>query len=146
MSDPLLSRIVVPVAGPDDARATCEAALPHLKEAGGTLTAVYVVEKAGGAIDKASVEQREEFAQEAFDVVTEACEREGVDCETEIRYDTDVVDAIFRAARERDATSIVFSPRRGSRWTDLLSGNLSAKLVKRADRPVVVFPADEDDR
>lgn len=144
MSDALLSRTVVPVAGPDDARATCEVALPHVKEAGGTLTAVYVVEKAGGAIDKASVEQREEFAQEAFDVVIAACEDMEVDCETEIRYDTDVVAAIVRAATDHDASAIVFTPRQESGWADLLSGNLSAKLVKRADRPVIAFPPEDD--
>lgn len=140
MAESLLSRVVLPIAGPDDAAATAEAAIPHVAEAGGSVMAVYVVEKAGGAIDKASVEQREEFAEEAFEIVRASCETAGVECTTEIVYDTDVVESIIEAARERDATAIVFSPRRGSRWVDLLSGNLSAHLVKEADRPVIAFP------
>ncbi|UWG48630.1 Nucleotide-binding protein, UspA family [Halanaeroarchaeum sp. HSR-CO] len=145
MAESLLSRVVVPVAGPDDAAATCEVAVPHVAAAGGSLTAVYVVEKAGGAIDKASVEQREEFAEEAFEAVRSACNGADVDCSTEIVFGTDVVDAILDFGRDTDASAIVFSPRRGSRWLDLLSGNLSAKLVKQADRPVIVFPSDGEE-
>ncbi|MFW6265804.1 MAG: universal stress protein [Halanaeroarchaeum sp.] len=145
MAKSLLSRVVVPVAGPDDAVATCEVAVPQVAAAGGTLTAIYVVEKAGGAIDKASVEQRETFAEEAFEAVRTACEEFDVECSTEIVYETDVVDGILQAGRDLEASSIVFSPRRGSRWVDFLTGNLSAKLVKEADRPVIVFPSDGDE-
>ena len=142
MTESLLSRVVVPVAGPDDAAATCEVAVPRVAAAGGSLTAVYVVEKGGGAIDKASVEQREEFAEGAFNVVRAACEETDVDCSTKIVYGTDVVEKILDVGREVEASAIVFSPRQGSRWVDLLTGDLSAHLVKDADRPVIVFPGD----
>jgi nucleotide-binding universal stress UspA family protein len=145
MVEELLSNVVVPVAGPDDAAATVEAALPHVAAAGGVVTAVYVVEKAGGGIDKASVEQREELAAEAFAVVEEACADAGIDCDTHVLYGTDVVDAIVEAARDRDASAIVFSPRAQSRWIDLITGDLSDRLVTEADRPVVVFPDAEAD-
>ncbi|MFB6071113.1 MAG: universal stress protein [Halanaeroarchaeum sp.] len=140
MADSLLSDVLIPVAGPDDAEATCEAALSHVAAAGGSVTAVYVVEKAGGGIDKASVEQREQTAADAFAVVTEACEAAGVDCETEIRYGSDVAAAIVEAARDHRASAIAFTPRNGSRWLDLLTGDVSRDLVKGTDRPVVVFP------
>lgn len=146
MADTLLSTVLLPVAGPDDAAATCEAALPHVATAGGSVVAVYVVEKAGGGIDKASVEQREEVAQDAFDIVEEACADAGIDCRTEVVYGTDVVAAIIEAAGEHDVSAIAFTPRGGSRWVDLVTGDLSHDLVKRADRPVVVFPASTEDR
>jgi len=52
-----------------DAAATTRAAEPHLD---GDIVAIHVVEKAGGAVDKAGVEQREEEAEKAFDVLRDA--------------------------------------------------------------------------
>ncbi|MFB6125500.1 MAG: universal stress protein [Halanaeroarchaeum sp.] len=144
MADALLADVLLPVAGPDDAEATCRAALPAIADAGGRVTALYVVEKAGGGIDKASVEQREDAAEEAFAIVEAACEDADVDCETAIRYGTDVVAAIVAAAAEREASAIAFTPRGGGRWLDLLTGDVAHDLVKRADRPVIAFPDPEE--
>jgi nucleotide-binding universal stress UspA family protein len=141
----LLSRVVLPVASEEDAQATCEAALPDIAAAGGDVIAVHVIEKAGGAMDKAGVEQREEYADEIFAVVTDACEDTGVPCETDVVFDTDVVDGIFDAARDHDASAVAFTPRGGSRWLDLLTGDRSRDIVKRAELPVVVFPSEDDD-
>ncbi|MFC3477163.1 universal stress protein [Halobacterium litoreum] len=141
----LLSRVVLPVASEGDARATCRAALPHVAEAGGEVIAVHVIEKAGGGIDKAGVEQREEFADDVFAIVEDACADAGVPVETDLRFDTDVEDAIFDAARDHDATAVAFTPRGGSRWFDLLTGDHARDIVKQADIPVVVFPAEDDD-
>ncbi|MFB6082533.1 MAG: universal stress protein [Halanaeroarchaeum sp.] len=140
MADGLLSSVLLPVAGPEDAETTCTAALPHVAAAGGTVTAIYVVEKAGGGIDKASVEQREEVAAEAFDVVERACADAGVTCETAVRYGTDVVATIIETAEDIDATAIAFTPRGGGRWIEALTGDRTHDLVTESDRPVVVFP------
>ena len=141
----LLSRVVLPVASEDDARATCDAVLPHVVDAGGSVVAVHVIEKAGGAPDKAGVEQREEYAEGVFAVVEDACRNADVAVETDLRFDTDVVDAIFEAAHDHDASAVAFTPRDGSRWLDLLTGSHSRELVKSADLPVVVFPAEDED-
>ena len=143
MSD-LLSNVLVPVAGEDDAAATCGVLVPRLSP-DSRVTAVHVVEKAGGAPDKASVEQREEVAEAAFDVVERECETSGIAVETRVVYATDVADGILDAADDVDASAIVFTPRGGSRWLDLLTGDVSRSLVKRADRPVVVLPDGEDE-
>lgn len=135
MSD-LFDRVVLPVASDDDAEATARALDGHEF---GSILAVHVVEKAGGAPDKASVEQREEAAEEAF-AVLESHLGDDVDLETEIRYDTDVADAIFAAADDYDATAIVITPRGGSRWIQLLTGDVALSLVTETDRPVVVLP------
>jgi hypothetical protein len=87
----LLDRIVLPVASEDDAVASARALAEHDY---GTVTVVHVVEKAGGAPDKAGVEQRELEAEDAFDVVRAALGN----IETEIYYGTDVSETIFRAA------------------------------------------------
>jgi nucleotide-binding universal stress UspA family protein len=132
----LFHRVVLPVASPDDARATCHAARDYLT---GSVVAVHVVEKAGGAPDKAGVEQREEYAEEIFDALRE-CLGGDYDVQTEIRYGTDVAETIFNAATEHDASAIVITPRGGSRWVRLLTGDVALDIVTETDRPVVVLP------
>lgn len=141
----LLSRVVLPVASEDDARVTCAVVLPHVAEADGRIVAVHVIEKGGGGMDKASVEQREDYADDVFAVVEDACEDAGVPVETDLRYDTDVADAVFAAASDHGASAIAFTPREGSRWLDLLTGDNTRDLVKGATLPVVVFPAEANE-
>jgi nucleotide-binding universal stress UspA family protein len=132
----LFDRVVIPVASVEDAVATCRAARPYLT---GSVVAVHVIEKAGGAPDKASVEQREEVAEEIFEAVHDALD-DGRTVETDLRYGTDVSETIFAAAEDHDASAIVITPRGGSRWVRLLTGDVSLDLVTETDRPVVVLP------
>ncbi|WP_340101117.1 universal stress protein [Salinibaculum salinum] len=138
----LFDRVVLPVASPEDARATSRAARDYLT---GSVVAVHVVEKAGGAPDKAGVEQREEYAEEIFDALEESL-GEDRDVDTEIRYGTDVAETIFDAANDHNASAIVITPRGGSRWVRLLTGDVALDIVTQTDRPVVVLPdvSDED--
>ena len=131
----LLARVLLPVASVEDAQATARAVAPYLGDAG-SVVAVHVIEKAGGAPDKASVEQRESYAGEVFDAVRE----ELGEVETDLRFDTAVEDAIFAAAADHDASAIVFTPRGGSRWLRLLTGDVTLHVVTETDRPVVVLP------
>jgi nucleotide-binding universal stress UspA family protein len=144
--DPLFARPVVPVAGDEDAEHTVAAVFPRVAAADGRAVVVHVIEKAGGAPDKASVEQREELAEELFAAVRERAAAAGVDVETELRYGTDVAETIIETAHDVDATSIAFTPRGGSRWWDFFSGDVRDSLVTESDLPVVVLPdvADED--
>ncbi|NEU57851.1 universal stress protein [Halorussus sp. MSC15.2] len=144
MTDTLLQRIVLPVASEEDAEATCEQVLPRLRDGGGEVLAVHVVEKAGGAPDKASVEQREEAARDIFAVVGETLAADGIDLETRILYGTDVAETILDAADEFDASAVVFTPRGGSRWLKLLTSDTTTGLVQNADRPVVVLPDEAE--
>jgi nucleotide-binding universal stress UspA family protein len=134
----LAGTVVVPVAEDDDARATARALQHHLAD-GADVLVVNVVEKAGGAPDKASVEQREDVAEAAFDAFREALADDPA-VETRILYATDVAEGIFDAAEEADASAIAFTPRGGSRWIRLLTGDVSLDLVTGTDRPVVVLP------
>ncbi|MFB6111723.1 MAG: universal stress protein [Halobacteriaceae archaeon] len=138
----LLDRVLLPIASVDDAAATGAVALPHVAP-GGSALGVYVVEKAGGAPDKAGVEQREAHAEEAFAVLEEEAEAVGVSFESRITYGTDIVEAVLEVAREWEATVIAFRPRGGSWLVDLITGDISEAFVNRADRPVLVFPRGE---
>ncbi len=139
MSD-IFDRVVLPVASVEDAKATCRAVQPYL---GGTVVAVHVIEKAGGAPDKASVEQREQRAEEIFEVIDDEL-GDRYTIETDLRFGTDISETIFDAADDHDASAIVITPRGGSRWIRLLTGDVALNIVTKTDRPVVVLP-DVDD-
>lgn len=138
----IFNRVLLPVATVEDAVATCEAAKPYLT---GTVVAVHVIEKAGGAPDKASPEQREDVAEEVFEAVHDALD-DGRTVETDLRYGTDVSETIFEAASDHDASAIVITPRGGSRWVRMLTGDVALDLVTETDRPVVVLPDVDTDR
>lgn len=130
----------MPVASEADARATCAAAADRIAAADGRAVVVHVIEKADGAPDKASVEQREEYAEEIFAAAREAYEDAGIEVETRLAFGTDVAEAIFEVAADEDATAVAFTPREGSRWVKLLTGDVALNLVSNADLPVVVLP------
>lgn len=140
MTDSLLETVLVPIANENDAEATCRAILEAMGEKQPTLHVVHVIEKAGGAPDKAGVEQREERAERIFEIVAATLADEPVTVETDVLYGTDVADAILRCARELDATSIAFTPRGASRWVNLLTGDVGQQLVSNTDRPLVILP------
>lgn len=137
----LFERVLLPVASPDDATASARALQPRV---GDSVVAVHVVEKAGGAVDKTSVEQREEEAAHIFEAIHAELD-DHTTVETEITYGTDVAETIFDVADEVGATSIVFTPRGGSRWIQLLTGDVALDLITGTDRPVVVLPDQQGD-
>lgn len=144
----LLDRVVIPVASPEDAANTYESFRPRVVDADGTadpdveIYVVYVVEKAGGGPDKAGVEQRKEHAQEAFDRFGTLAEADGFEIESEIRYGTDVAEAILEYAGDVDASAIAFTSRGTGKWLNLITGGVRSSLLLNADRPVVVLPTD----
>ncbi|WP_416840746.1 universal stress protein [Haloferax sp. DFSO52] len=140
--EPLFSRPLVPLANEADAEVTCNVAFPRIAATNGRAFVVHVIEKAGGAPDKAGVEQREELADDVFDIARRAADTAGIDVATDLRFDTDVGDAILDAAAEVDASAIVFTPRGGRSWWDLFSGDVRDRLIRKSDRPVVVLPGD----
>lgn len=135
--------VVLPVASPEDARTTCADAAAHLRRAGGHAVVVHVIEKAGGTPDEGSVEQREEGAEETFAAAREACDAAAITVETHLEYGTDVVETVSAVADAVDASAIAFTPRKGSRWLKLLSGDVANALISEGERPVVVLPDHE---
>jgi len=142
-SESLFRRIVVPVANQNDAEATAEALAPYVADAGGTVVAVHVAADEPATDDEVAAEERAEFAEEIFDRLIEGLADAGVGVETHLLSGDDVAEAIIEAARERDASAIAFTPRGGSRWVKLLTGDVSTTLVSESDVPVVVLPDAE---
>jgi len=143
MSGSFFQRVLVPVANEDDGKATAAALRPYVAGADCTVIAVHVIEKAGGAPDKASVEQRKQFARDIFAVVTDGLADTDITLETELRYGTDIASALIDAAHELDASAIVFTPRGGSRWRKLLTGDVTHNLVNNSDIPILALPDRE---
>ena len=137
MTEPFLSRVVVPVTNRDDAAVTATTLRSYVAM-DATVITVHVIEKAGGTPDKASVEQREQRATEIFSVITEGFDDSGVVLETDLRYGTDIASSIVGAAHDRSASTIVFTPRGGSRWRELVTGDVTHDLVRSGDVPILV--------
>lgn len=134
----LVSNVLVPVANETDARKTAKA-LRYYNPRG--VTALYVVEKGEGVPDKTPVEQSEEIAEDAV----AAFRKVFPDAKELIVYRRDIVEAIFDAADEVNASAIAYRAREGNRLMQLLSGDLSLKLVTQARRPVIALPQPPGD-
>ena len=133
--------VVVPLAGEDDAHDTCMTLREYL-DTETTVVVVHVIEKAGGAPDKASVEQLEERAEKIFTIARHHLDGSGLDVESDVLYGTDVADTILEAVADADADLVAFSPREASRLARLLTGNVAMDLITSTDRPTLVVPTD----
>ncbi|WP_136688369.1 universal stress protein [Halorhabdus amylolytica] len=138
MTETLTAHLAVPVANDEDARATAGALQAYEFD---RVTAVHVVEKGGGTLDKIPLEQAEEQAEEAFEAFRDVIP----DAESAVVYHTDIVEGIFEAATDLSASAIAFHPRGGSRLTQFLEGDPALKLVTEADRPVIALPEEHDE-
>lgn len=134
----LFRHVLVPVASEADVTATCDALEPYLSDLE-RVTAVHVIEKSGGGIDKAPLGKRKEDAA-AFLTAVEARLTDEIAVDTETYYGTDVVDTLFEATVAHDADAVAYRARGGSRIARLLAGDLATKLVTDPAVPVVSLP------
>ncbi|WP_247729286.1 universal stress protein [Halovivax limisalsi] len=130
--------LLIPVASEADATVTCHALSGHLDDVD-RVTAVHVIEKAGGAIDKAPLEKRKDDSADILEAVEDALD-DRVRVETDRYYGTDVAETIFEAADDVDADAVAFRARGGSRIARLLAGDVSTRLVTDPAVPVVSLP------
>jgi len=136
-NEDILAHVLLPVAHEADAVATATALEPY---GPARVTALHVVEKGEGVADKTPVEQSEDLAEESYAAVRSVFP----DAEEHTAYGRDIAAEIFAAAEEVGASAIAYRSRGGNRLMQFLSGDISLKLVTRADRPVIALP-DEDE-
>jgi len=136
----LLDRPLPAVANAPAAKASARALAPYVGDPE-RVVAVDVVEKAGGAPDRAPMAEVEAEAERAFDAIREVLGP----VETDLRYGVDVVETILDAARDHEASAIVFTPRSGGRLVRLLAGDVALSLATESDRPVVALPDPDAD-
>ncbi|ERG97277.1 MAG: universal stress protein UspA related nucleotide-binding protein [Haloquadratum walsbyi J07HQW2] len=133
----MLAHVLLPVANEDDALKTARALEPYKPN---HVTTIHVVEKSSGAPDKTSVEQAEELAEESYAAIRSVFP----DAEDYTVYGQDIAAKIFEAADEVCATAIAYRSRGGNRLMQFLAGDISIKLVTKADCPVIALPREEE--
>lgn len=144
MKPPECTDLIVPIAGLDDAKRTCEELAQYLDDEIETITVVHVIEQTDGYMDTTSPEALEREARELFTYVAD-CFGDGPEIRRELRYGTDVVEEIVDAADDRDVSAIGFAPRPKSKLQQLLTENASYRLITESHQPVVVFSRGEND-
>lgn len=133
-------RVLVPLSNERDAAETAAALSELLEESSSAIIAIHVIEKAGGAPDKASVEQGKLAGEDLFDAFLRKLDSRYEDVQTKIRYGRDIATTIVDAAHEEEADSIVFTPRGRKRWRKLLTGDVTHNIVIGTDVPILTLP------
>ena len=133
----LLKHVLLPVANETDARKTAKALEPYDPA---HVTGLHVVEKGEGVPDKTPVSQSEEIAEKSYAAIREVFP----DASEHTAYRRNIVDAIFEAAEEVDASAVAFRSRGGNRLVQFISGDTTLKIVTEADLPVISLPRDDD--
>lgn len=139
MTENLFETVYVPIADPEDAEATARAVHRYADEESEVIV-THVVEKGGGAPDKASVEQREQYAEESYETFQDVLPEEWGTIRFETLYGHDVAETIIDGANDAGATVIAFTPRGGSRWVHLVTGDVARNLIENSDVPVISLP------
>lgn len=139
MSGGLFETVVVPIASPKDAEETARA-IHHYANPDSEIIVTHVVEKAGGAPDKVSVEQREEYAEEAYETFLDVLPEKWGNVRFQTLYGRDVAATIIDGAEDAEATVIAFTPRGGSRWARLVTGDIARDLFENSDIPIISLP------
>jgi nucleotide-binding universal stress UspA family protein len=143
MNANLFQTVMVPIADPDDARETARAIRKYLSP-NSEIIVTHVVPKGEGVPDKASVAQRKDFAQDAYENFLNVLAADKSRITPLTLYGRDVTDTIIEAALETNTTTIAFTPRGASRWTKLITGNISESLIRNSSVPVLVLPPQEE--
>lgn len=139
MSRDIFDAVYVPIADPKDAEATARAVHRYAHD-DSTVVVSHVVEKGDGVPDKASVEQREAYAEEAYETFRTVLPEDWEDVQFVTLYGRNVARTIVEGAMEADASVIAFTPRGGSRWLRLLTGDVARELIETSEVPVITLP------
>lgn len=143
MTGDMFERAVVPLADPDDAADTARA-LKQFVHTDSEVIVVHVVEKGEGVPDKASVEQRERFAEDAYEAFLRIiAAKDGPSIRFATFYGRSVTNAILDGIRDVEASCIAFVPRGGSRWITYLTGSTALDLIEHSHVPVIALPKGE---
>lgn len=129
----------MPIANPKDAEETARA-IHAYADSDSEIIVTHVVEKAGGAPDKVAVEQREQYAEEAYKTFMEVLPEQWGNIRFQTLYGRDVAATTIDAAEEAEATVIAFTPHGGSRWPRLITGDIARDFIDNSDIPVISLP------
>lgn len=136
----LLETVLLPVASLTDAKRTCDAATPYLRDRDARVIALHVIDKRRYAPAPSPLSYRRAEAKRLLDHVTGHLDKYDIAATTCIRYGTNVADTILETADGLDVSAIAFTPRGSGRLMKLLTEDVSARLLARSSDPVIVLP------
>lgn len=143
MRGDIFETVYVPIANPDDAAATARA-VHHYAHEDSEVIVCHVVEKGEGAPDKVSVEQREQYAEASYETFQDVLPEGWGAVGFETLYGRNVAGTIAEGAEEAGATVVAFTPRGGSRWARLVTGDVARNLIDESEIPVISLPAQPE--
>lgn len=139
MDDDIFETVFVPIANPEDAETTARA-VHRYAHRDSEIIVTHVVEKGDGAPDKASLEQREQYAEEAYEAFLDTFPDGWGSVQFVTLYGRNVAETVIDGADGANATVIAFTPRGGSRWIRLVTGDVARDLIDNSDIPVIMLP------
>ncbi len=129
------TKVLLPMADPDDARETCELALPLIRSKNAETVALFIV-----LIKKPTIAQQEIIAKETLPIIGEEFRKHGVPITTKTDYSKDLVKAMIEEGQKEKADTIIIRPRIASHLTKFFAGNVLEKLVEKSQIPLVILP------
>jgi nucleotide-binding universal stress UspA family protein len=136
MSEPVLTRLLLPVADEADAEATCEAVRSYVEAGSAELIVLHVVDASNGATDNPPPKPTDAV----FDPFRETFSDDVVSVRAKTRAGTDVLDEIVQTADDVGATAIGVLPRPKNFLSRIFPKDENvSKLVSKANVPIVVF-------
>ena len=137
MDDALFERILLPLAGPDDADRTARAIRPHI-ESETTLIVSHVTQ--GNAAETTVKTGQDQFAQTTYETFVSLFDRSDVQLEWVTLEGREIAEALTDAVEIVNATTVVFTPREQGNQRRLLTGDPSSQLIHDASVPVMAVP------
>lgn len=137
MQADLFERVLVPIAGPDDAEATARSLRPHL----GSETTLIVTHVTQEAADETSIRTgRDRFAGATYETFSKILYRYDLEFEWVTLEAREVAEGLVDAIEMTGATLVAFTPRDIDVWSRTIAGDPGGRLIREADVPVMVFP------
>lgn len=142
MDERLFERILLPLAGPDDADRTARALRSDVAS-GSTLIIAHVIQGDGAGTTVTT--GQDQFAQATYETFVSIFDRSDVSLEWATLEGREISEALVDAVEIVNATLVVFTPREQDPQRRVLTGDPGSKLIRDASVPVMAVPDQTPD-
>ncbi len=128
------TKVLLPVADQEDARETCELALPIIRSKNAEAVALFIV-----LIKKPTIAQQEIIAKETLSIIGEEFRKHGISLTTKTDYSKDIVGYDRRRSKGEGRQHSYKAQNRKPHY-QIFAGNVLEKLVEKSQIPIVILP------
>lgn len=147
--EPAYQRLMIPTDGSQTSQRALEKGIQLASSMDAHVTGLYVIDNSAYAAFPGDIEWSQikdmlaKESEKALQMVEEACQQAGIDCSVHVR-EGDPAEEIIAASQDYDL--IVMGTHGRSGLEHLLLGSVAEKVIRHAEKPVLVVrqPADED--